>query len=119
MLNGSTALINAVYRGDHDMVQLLLDSGADPTLANKNGRTPLDMALIMGDAHIVRTIEQALSMYTLHKAAHLKGLDQMRVSINPPVTNTQSELVAHVVTQGLKPELWRTLRDLTYMPSDL
>ena len=41
-ISGSTALQNAVRRGDVDVVNLLLSRGADPTIKNDLGKTPLD-----------------------------------------------------------------------------
>lgn len=38
---GWTPLIRACYAGDRDLCQRLLDAGADPNVANRNGTTPL------------------------------------------------------------------------------
>jgi len=40
--SGSTALHHAVRRGDIDVVNLLLEYGADPTIKNDLGKTPVD-----------------------------------------------------------------------------
>ena len=40
--SGSTALHYAVQRGDVDIVNILLSHGADPTIKNDLGKTPLD-----------------------------------------------------------------------------
>ena len=39
---GSTPLILAAYGGDWDMTDLLLNAGADPEKANKNGNVAAD-----------------------------------------------------------------------------
>ena len=41
---GCTALYHAAYRGNMDIVQALLQAGANPTIRNNNGETPLDIA---------------------------------------------------------------------------
>jgi ankyrin repeat protein len=42
---GDTALHGATYRGSLMIMEFLLDRGADPSIANKTGWTPLDIAL--------------------------------------------------------------------------
>ncbi len=46
--NGQTALHNAVARGANTIVQYLADSGAKLDMKNKQGQTPLDVALGVG-----------------------------------------------------------------------
>ena len=40
--SGSTALHYAIQRGDADVVNVLLENGADPTIKNELGKSPLD-----------------------------------------------------------------------------
>jgi len=40
---GDTALHKAAFRGFDDVVNLLLKNGANPTLTNKNDKTPADL----------------------------------------------------------------------------
>jgi ankyrin repeat protein len=42
---GATAFMRAARGGDPTMMQILLDSGADPRLAQKNGNTPLMLSI--------------------------------------------------------------------------
>jgi ankyrin repeat protein len=49
---GNTLLHSAVVSGDLDEVKRLLAAGADPNVANRDGRTPVQMAAILGHAHI-------------------------------------------------------------------
>lgn len=61
---GWTALLEAVILGDggpvhQEIVRLLLDGGADPAIADRDGRTPLDHARARGQAEIVRIIEES------------------------------------------------------------
>lgn len=52
----SRPLHMAVVRGLNDLVQLLLMYGADPTLANVRGETPVDLAREFGYSQIVNNL---------------------------------------------------------------
>ena len=61
---GWTALIEAVILGDGgpdhiETVRALVDAGADRTIADREGRTPLDHARSRGYAEIIRLLETA------------------------------------------------------------
>jgi len=45
---GNTLLHGAVVSGEVEEVQRLLAAGADPCIANREGRTPLHAAVIFG-----------------------------------------------------------------------
>ena len=49
---GNTLLHSAVVSGDLEEVQRLLAAGADPGIANGDGRTPADAAALLGHAEI-------------------------------------------------------------------
>jgi cytohesin len=49
---GNTLLHSAVVSGDIDEVERLLAAGADPSIANRDGRTPRDAAVLLGHANI-------------------------------------------------------------------
>ena len=49
---GNTLLHGAVVSGDVDEVRRLLDAGADPRIANRDGKTPLQAAALLGHSHI-------------------------------------------------------------------
>jgi ankyrin repeat protein len=51
--NGDTYLTTAVKNGNYEMVKLLMDNGADPTLLDNDGKGPLDHAIHMLDPKMV------------------------------------------------------------------
>src|SRR5690606_31184917 len=51
--NGTTALHWAVYQHDVELVRALLDAGADPSVRNLFGSTPLMEAAIVGHTEII------------------------------------------------------------------
>jgi ankyrin repeat protein len=56
--NGSlvTPLILAVIEGNMEVVKMLIEAGADPTLANSRGGTPLKMAMRIGNPQMIEAI---------------------------------------------------------------
>lgn len=50
---GLTALSWACLKGHLSVVRALVESGAATDHADKNGRTPLDLAAFYGDAEVV------------------------------------------------------------------
>ena len=51
---GLTALSWACLKGHLTVVRCLVESGAATDHADKNGRTPLDLAAFYGDSEVVR-----------------------------------------------------------------
>jgi hypothetical protein len=51
-----TALHVAVIRGHAEVVQILLERGADPTVQDKDGQTPFHFASLKGDVEVIRMI---------------------------------------------------------------
>lgn len=52
---GLTALSWACLKGHLPVVRYLVESGAATDHADKNGRTPLDLAAFYGDSEVVRS----------------------------------------------------------------
>jgi hypothetical protein len=50
----------AAYWGRVDVVRLLLEYGADPSIRNRDGKTPLDLARESGHREVVSLIEEWL-----------------------------------------------------------
>src|SRR5262245_56522424 len=69
---GNTLLHSAVASGDINEVQRLLAAGANPRIANREGHTPLRVAVLVGrhdlyqlmadprDAHVEQLLDEAL-----------------------------------------------------------
>ena len=57
---GNTLLHGAVISGDLEEVERLLSAGANPDIANRDGRTPVDVAMILGH----RSISDLLLRYS-------------------------------------------------------
>ena len=57
--DGSTPLLWAVYEDDADRVRRLLDAGADPSLANRYGASPMSMASEVVNTEILRLLLDA------------------------------------------------------------
>lgn len=57
--DGSTALMWATYKVDHELVQALLKAGAKAKVTNRFGSTPLTEATKLGDVELVRMLLKA------------------------------------------------------------
>ena len=53
-------LHEAARQGHAQIVEMLLEAGADPRRVDANGRTPLDLAAAQGHTAIVERLERAL-----------------------------------------------------------
>jgi ankyrin repeat protein len=57
--DGSTALLWATYKVDHELVRALLKAGAKANVTNNYGATPLTEAVKLGDVELVRILLEA------------------------------------------------------------
>jgi ankyrin repeat protein len=57
---GGTPLQRAVFRGDKDLVELLIANGADVNAKTRKGSTPLYMAKRDGHTEIVEILTKAV-----------------------------------------------------------
>ncbi|HVL35225.1 MAG TPA: ankyrin repeat domain-containing protein [Burkholderiales bacterium] len=64
---GNTLLHGAVLVGDRREVQRLLAAGANPKLANRDGQTPLQVAVLLGHSRLYDLLAPG-------SADHLEGL---------------------------------------------
>jgi ankyrin repeat protein len=61
MLEGFTALMTAAAEGQLEVVRLLLERGADPTLVDTDGDTALSFARQNGHTMVAQLLEDQLS----------------------------------------------------------
>lgn len=66
---GSSALMEAAVQGDREMVQELIDRGADLDLRSKNGQTALMLAIGEGKSEIAQLL--------IHQGADLNAVDAL------------------------------------------
>lgn len=66
---GSSALMEATVQGDREMVEELLDRGADLNLRSKNGQTALMLAIGEGKSEIAQLL--------IHRGADLSPVDAL------------------------------------------
>jgi uncharacterized protein len=71
---GRTALFVASMKGHRDLVRALLEKGADPTIPNGEGRTPLAMAKRLDRRACVKTLKVRSSLRPPPTPDHLTGL---------------------------------------------
>ena len=57
-LDGNTPLLYAVYKGHRECVSILLEHGADMTIANAMGYTPLHLATVLGHTEVEKIINE-------------------------------------------------------------
>ena len=57
-MDGNSALHFAARHGFENIVNVLLNGGADPTLKNNSGQTALDIAKELGAKTVIATLEK-------------------------------------------------------------
>jgi hypothetical protein len=67
--NGTTPLMMAAFSGSRDMVQLLLDAGADPTTRNLDGKSAADWARDKGFADLAGQLDAIAQKVTARRKA--------------------------------------------------
>ena len=71
-VGGQTPLMHAVLQGRETAVQVLLDRGADTTIAEKDGYTPLHGAGFQGRANIAKLLlHHGLDPFDMHNDGYL------------------------------------------------
>ncbi|CAI7678719.1 unnamed protein product [Penicillium pancosmium] len=126
--NGLTSLIAACQTGKLWIVQLLLQHGADPNVANHLGVTPLRQAIIRGHTDIVQLLLEMGSdpnapdsqgSTPLHCAAHGSSVEILEALVESGATLQSDSLdrdVLHVYAQKGHTEALKFLLDKFKQP---
>ncbi len=85
-VNGATALHQAVFRGNDEVVELLLRSGADPNIGDRIGATPLFYAIWTGQERMVELLLSAGANIELRDHVGISPLEHSKLRRNNPVT---------------------------------
>jgi ankyrin repeat protein len=67
--NGYTPLAYAAMKGNPQMVELLVEHGASPSMATREGDTPVELALRMGHTEVADTLKRARQELDARQAA--------------------------------------------------
>ena len=97
---GESALHYAARNGYRHLVEFLLDEGADMSSINREGFTPIEVAMMRGYRSIVKLLVAKGAEVSIHIAAYLGDIDQVSCFI---------ESGAHVDARdkkGLTPLAW-------------
>lgn len=62
--NGNTALHIAALAGDVQAIELIFDAGANLSIRNKDGRTPIDLAVCSCPRSFIYTLEQKFNIFS-------------------------------------------------------
>lgn len=96
---GLTALSWACLKGHLPIVRCLVESGAATDHADKNGRTPLDLAAFYGDSEVVSVAPASQSFFKR------PGSHRQPVSVSPQVQFLvdHGAMIEHVDYSGMRP----------------
>jgi ankyrin repeat protein len=109
-LGGMSALHWAAKNGNAEMVAMLLEAGADPTVTSRVGKTPLTMAAESGQMEVLKTL--------VAKGGNIESIDQIggtpllwAAGLSPnPLTVAylieQGGNVNVIDTNGMTPLIW-------------
>ena len=72
---GNTPLYHACLKGYRDIVVLLLDNGADSSIANNHSESPLHAAARSGNKEIIaRLVEKGIDLNATDNEGHITGV---------------------------------------------
>jgi ankyrin repeat protein len=82
--NGSTPLHYAAYNGHTDVVKLLLENGADPSIKDNTGKTAADIARERGRIEIANMIENIMELFEALKKGDIPKAEKLLVNLRVP-----------------------------------
>lgn len=99
---GWTPLIAAIYQDNTNVIQYLIESGADLNLGDKNGETPLMWAMARGDEH-VEIVKELIAHGANVLATNANGATALSyASSDPPKPKTLEVVKAAIAEQEKK-----------------
>ncbi len=99
---GTTALLLAVGNGHLETMNLLLQAGADPVLADSNGNTPLMIAADKGHTDIVKRLLEILSVKEKIDDRNEKGETAHFLAKKQA---NRTEIIQSLLTAGADPDI--------------
>ena len=94
-----TPLFSAASNGHHDICALLLERGADPSIRNKDGETPILPASSYGKADVVKLLLQ-------NRATEVDVLDgKGRTPLSYAMEHGHEEVLKHLINAGARIEI--------------
>ena len=79
---GRRALHSAAGRGNADVVAFLLDQNAEVNIQRKeDNRTPLDLAVVIGDKEVIKLLLDAGAERTLHAEVALGNVEKVKAAL--------------------------------------
>jgi ankyrin repeat protein len=82
--NGSTPLHYAAYNGHTDVVKLLLENGADPSIKDNTGKTTADIARENGRIEIANMIENVKELFEALKKGDAAKAEKLISKLSVP-----------------------------------
>jgi uncharacterized protein len=121
-MRGGTAFLLAARTADADLMKLLVEFGADPTVANDDNSTPLMVAAGLGTAapgEDPGTEEEALEAvkYVLSLGSDINAVDNMgNTAMHGAAYKHLPSVVAYLNDQGAEISIWNQENELGHDP---
>jgi len=123
--DAQTALHIAAFSDKPKIIRMLLIAGADPTIQDRNGNTPLHLACMNGNLQCVKAFTEKINMCELKEATEIylscKNNIDVNIIINVAAStlltrNYDGEYCVHLAAQGNYVDI---LRQLIYSGADI
>lgn len=109
-----TPLFHAAESGYREIVDWLLDHGADVTRGHVNGSTPVYCALRGGDEELASHLIDRGGKSTLHQAVQANNLARARQKLNAGA-DANNEKDEHFLNTPLETAIWRDSPDMAML----
>ena len=103
--NGTTALHQAVFQNNHDIVNLLIDRGADPNIGDRHEITPLHWAVRMMYSPYLERKQMGMVKILLNRGADPNKMSKKWTPLHEAVQNGCKSTVQLLLDKGALPNL--------------